>query len=92
MQLAAVFGVHVPPSGLVTVPPPQTFATPPPPQIAGAVHVAGPQTHVPPQPSATTPQFLPAQAAAGVAGFFTHAGAPHWFGVPAPPQIVPPVH
>jgi hypothetical protein len=93
VQAAAVFGVQVPPSGPVTVPPPQTFATPPPPQIAGGVQAfAPPQIHVPPQPSETTPQFLPAHAAACVAGFYTQFGVPHWFGVPAPPQMLVPVH
>src|SRR5262245_47683253 len=94
VQFATVFGVHNPPSGPVTPPPPQTFATPPPPQIAPeSPHAfAPPQLHVPPHPSATTPQFLPAHAIACVAGFFAQVGAPQTFGVPPPPQIVLPVH
>ena len=52
--------------------------------MAGAAH-APPQLMVPPQLSATFPQFDPA----GQATSFTHAGVPHWFGTPAPPQTVP---
>jgi hypothetical protein len=52
--------------------------------MAGAVH-APPHETMPPQPSATDPQFMPAgQLAIGV-----HGGAPHTFGVPAPPHTWP---
>jgi hypothetical protein len=50
-----------------------------------AVHVEGPHAIVPPQPSAIEPQSIPAgQLVAGL-----HAGLPHAFCVPAPPQISP---
>jgi hypothetical protein len=52
-------------------------------QVWGAVHM--PQVQVPPQPSATVPQFLPEQAVA--IGVFVQ---PHWCGsdgVP-PPQVL----
>jgi hypothetical protein len=77
---------EVPPSP-TTLPPPHTFGIPPPPQISGAVQ-GPPQLTVPPQPSETTPQFMPA----GQLVVFVQDGTPHWFGVPAPPQIAPPVH
>jgi hypothetical protein len=52
--------------------------------MAGAVQ-APPQETTPPQPSATDPQFIPAeQLVIGV-----HAGLPHIFAVPAPPQSWP---
>jgi hypothetical protein len=52
--------------------------------MAGAVH-APPHDTMPPQPSATDPQFMPAgQLVIGV-----HGGVPHMFGVPAPPHTWP---
>jgi hypothetical protein len=57
----------------VIVPPPHTFDCPPPPQTAGAVQ-APPQLTVPPQPSATLPQFIPTGHCVTVG---VHVGAPH---------------
>src|SRR5690606_19794448 len=47
-----------------------------------------PHGMVPPQPSAITPQFM----WAGHSVMGEHEGVPQTFGVPPPPQIVPPVH
>jgi hypothetical protein len=52
------------------------------------VQLPVPQVTVPPHPSATLPQFIPA----GHDVSFVQAGAPHWLGTPVPPQIAPPVH
>jgi hypothetical protein len=70
--------------------PPQAFATPPPPHVWEAAQE--PQERVPPQPSATTPQFLPsALHVMGVHAPMQDVGpqissgvhAPHWM---RPPQ------
>src|SRR4051794_37350903 len=61
---------------------PHTFALPPPPQVP-VLH-ALPQLTMPPQPSATTPQFIPfGHDVIGV-----HA-LPHWLGMPPPPHDSP---
>ena len=57
---------------------PHTLVVPPPPQVCGAVQV--PQFSVPPQPSASEPQFFP--CAAQVVGV-----QPQTFAVPLPPQV-----
>jgi hypothetical protein len=84
----SVEGTQAAPPSVSTPPPPQTFAVPAPPQIwPGVAQVEGPHATVLPQPSATLPQFmLTGHAVSGV-----HAGDPHWFPIPAPPQMLPPV-
>jgi hypothetical protein len=62
-------------------------STPPPPQAAGDVH--DPQLQMPPQPSATVPQLLPAHAVP--CGVFVHVGVAQTLGFPWPPQTVVPV-
>jgi hypothetical protein len=60
---------------------------PPPPHVFPPLH-AGPHAIVPPQPSATEPQFMP--AGHWVSG--VHGGVPHAFAWPAPPQTCPAAH
>jgi hypothetical protein len=66
---------------------PHSLAVPPPPQVAPVTrHWLWPSDqhdNVPPQPSSTVPQFLPAQACARVL-----AVQPQAPGVPPPPQVV----
>jgi hypothetical protein len=65
------------------VPPPQTLGTPAPPQISGAVQ--DPHWRIPPQPSATGPQFEP--ACWQVLGVQGAPFVPHTLAVPPPPQM-----
>jgi hypothetical protein len=69
-----------------TLSPPQTLGCPPPPHVAGAVQVppSGLQVTAPPQPSATTPQFIwLGHAASGM-----HPELPpHTLCVPPPPHV-----
>src|SRR5688572_26494423 len=59
------------------------LVVPLPPQLVGPSHM--PQSMVPPQLSAISPQFLPTSEQ-------TVRGQPHTFGVPAPPQVSGSVH
>lgn len=59
---------------------PHTLTEPPPPHVCGEVQL--PQLIVPPQPSGTPSQFLPAHATAVVLGVH-----PHTFGVVPPPHV-----
>ncbi len=68
------------------LPVPQTLAVPPPPHVSGEAHE--PHWMIPPQPSATGPQFAPASWQ--VRGW--QLGDPHWFGVPPPPHVALPLH
>jgi hypothetical protein len=76
--------------------PPQMLGCPAPaaelpPHVAGAVHV--PQLIVLPQPSPTGPQLTAVPPGPTLLQVFgTHAGAPHWFAVPPPPQVEPEGH
>ena len=85
-------------SGIQPELPPHTLGVPPPPHVCGAVH--DPQSYEPPQPSLAMPQLMPPHAVD--CGICVHDGplstmppsgrrsdAPHVFGSPPPPQVVP---
>src|SRR5689334_17888614 len=83
-----VIGVH---AGL-----PQTFCVPPPPQISPAFGHVEPQSRIPPQPSASLPQFTFAvwhvSATQTLPSGFRTLPPPHTLGMPPPPHVAGKLH